>query len=653
MTEGAASLLLMSTQVMHIKIFARIALLLVMVLTILPAMAQIDVRDLTVHEDAAGAATIETIAGLPDSAFSPRPKGFSAGLTRSVHWLRFTAQAPTGETGDWWLEIHPSYLDDIRLFESDPAHPGAFIERRTGDQRPFAERELPYRAFVFRIALTEHQARTFHLRLQTTSTSMVMMKLWPVKRFTAAVPGEYALLGAVMGLLMIILVINAIHQWQEGAIVNLPYTVYIAAVLVNSFFVQGLAAQFLLPQQPALVNDLQNLSSFLMTAAAGRLYQGVLLVQRQQRFFWLAYRTLMILPLLMIVAIPLGYFTEAQRIVLGYATLMAPIALLRSVQLLRNKHAGGVMLVVATMTSVAAIGLATSQILGLFAGNFVILHAFLLGTIGNVVALHLVIGSRTRAEKVLHQQTITLAHQSEMKAEREMRAREEQAHFISMITHEIKTPLASIVAAAEALEILNQNSSPDIMTRITRIHRSAQRIDGIFNRHLQIDRADHALIKPTFLEHSLHDVVSRAVEHLPDATHRLQLHLGDEVLLVCDADLLATAILNLIDNAMKYSPAGENVDLSTRLAGEAQVVIDVADRGTGVPDEMRQTIFDRYVRARAHANIAGTGVGLSLVRNIATLHQGSIEVLDDEGGGARFRLTLPTRMTRAMSGIDS
>ena len=270
-----------------------------------------------------------------------------------------------------------------------------------------------------------------------------------------------------------------------------------------------------------------------------------------------------------------------------------------------------------------------------------------------MVALHLVIGSRTRAEKVLHQQTITLAHQSEMKAEREMRAREEQTHFISMITHEIKTPLASIVAASEALEILNQKSSPEIMTRIARIRRSAQRIDGIFNRHLQIDHADHALIKPSFLEHSLHDVVSRAVEHLPDATHRLQLHLGDEVLLVCDADLLATAILNLIDNAMKYSPAGENVDLSTRLAGEAQVVIDVVDRGTGVPDEMRQTIFDRYVRARDHANIAGTGVGLSLVRNIATLHQGSIEVLDDESGGARFRLTLPTRMTRAMSGIDS
>jgi signal transduction histidine kinase len=84
-----------------------------------------------------------------------------------------------------------------------------------------------------------------------------------------------------------------------------------------------------------------------------------------------------------------------------------------------------------------------------------------------------------------------------------------------------------------------------------------------------------------------------------------------------------------------------------------QVIIDVADRGPGVPEELREAIFERYVRAPDHANIPGIGVGLSLVRNIATTHQGRIEVLDDESGGARFRLTLPIRSASAMSGFDS
>ena len=633
------------------KLTARIALLLLLLLS-LPALAQIEVRDLAVREDRSGTESIESISALADSAFSPRPKGFSAGLTRSVHWLRFNAQAPAGESGQWLLEIHPAYLDDIRLFESDPVHPGALIEHRTGDKLPFAERESPYRGFVFRIPLTDQQARTFHLRLQTTSTSMMMMKLWPVKRFNAAVPGEYALLGAAMGLLLIILVINLIYGWQEGEAINFHYTVYIAAVLVSSFFVQGFAAQFLLPEQPLLVNDLQNLSSFLMTAAAGRLYQSVLMVEREQRWIWLAYRTLIFLPLLLMPAIVLGYFTEAQRVMLGYASLMAPIALWRSVQLLRSKAAGGVMLVVATMISVAAIGMSTTQILGFFAGNFVVLHAFLIGTVGNVIALHLVVGARTRAEKMLHQQTITHAHLAELKAEREVQAREEQANFISMITHEIKTPLASVVAASDALEILNQKSSPEIMSRIERIRRSAQRIDGIFNRYLQIDRTDNARTKPNFLTHALHEVVSRAVHQVTDATQRLHLHLGDDVCITCDADLIATAILNLIENALKYSPADEPVDLITTLV-EGQVIIDVTDRGPGVPEELREVIFERYVRAPEHANVPGIGVGLSLVRHIAATHHGSIEVLDDESGGARFRLTLPIRMIDAMSGIDS
>ena len=634
------------------KITTCIALLLLL-LAAFPAMAQFYVHDLAVREDRSGTATIESIAALPDSAFSPHPNGFSAGLTRSVHWLRFSAQAPLGESGQWWLEIHPSYLDDIRLFEPDAARPGVFIERRTGDMFPFAERESPYRGFLFRIDLTEHQAHTFHLRLQTTSTSMLMMKIWPVKRFNATVPGEYALLGAAIGLLVIILVINLIYRWQQGDAVNLPYTMYIAAVLVNSLFVQGLVAQFLLPERPALVNDLQNISSFLMTAAAGRLYQNVLLVERRQRLIWLAYRTLTILPLLLLPAILLGYFTEAQRIVLSYAILMAPVALWRSIQLLRSKVAGGCMLVVATIASLIAIGMATTQILGFFAGNFVILHAFLIGTIGNVIALHLVVGARTRAETLLHEQTIERARLSELKAERETRTRKEQASFISMITHEIKTPLASVAAATDALEILEEKSRPEVMMRIERIRRSVQRIKGIFDRYLHMDGADKERIDPNFLEHSLHQVVARAVGQFTGATPRLRVHLGEDVRLRCDVDLVATSILNLIDNAMKYSPADEPVDLTTLVFEGRQVIIDVVDRGPGVPDGLRDAIFLRYVRAPEHANIPGIGVGLSLVRMIASMHQGSIVVLDDESGGARFRLILPIRMANGMSGIGS
>ncbi len=632
------------------KITIRIVMLL---LLSLPALAQIDVRDLAVLEDRDGTATIQTIATLPDTAFSPRPNGLSEGFSRSVHWLRFTAQAPSGQAGQWWLEIHPTYLDDIRLFEPDPARPGAFIERQTGDRFPFVEREAPYRGFVFRVALAESETRTFHLRLQTTSTSLMMIKAWPVQQFEAAALGEYMLLGAAFGLLAIILAINLMYWWYQRESLNLRYFVYISAIIVNSTFVQGFAAQFLLPEQPLLVNDLQNLSSFLTTSAAAYLYQGVLMLDQRPRVFLWLYRILAWLPLLLIPAIPLGHFTEAQRTVIGYATFLAPIAVGLSIKMLRERVAGGALLVVAGMFSALTIGMAILQIQGYFAGNFIILHAFLIGTIGNVIALHLAIGARYRAQAMLQQQTAAQGRLSELKAEREMRGREEQSRFISMIAHEIKTPLASVVAASDVLEILNKTSTPEVKDRIERIRRSAHRIDGIFNRYLQMDRSDKARSRPNFMEHSLYQVVKLAVSHFTGETLRLRLHLGDDVRLVCDADLISTAMLNLIDNAMKYSPTDEGVELSTRLHEGHEVIIDIVDHGPGVSADLGDAIFERYVRSPEHANIPGTGVGLSLVREIAMLHQGRIEVLTDEGGGARFRLTLPIRMAGAMSGIDS
>jgi signal transduction histidine kinase len=619
----------------------------------LPSSAQLKVNDISMREDRGGTDSIATVALLPDSAFVPIPNGLSAGFTRSVHWLRVKAQAPQGASGDWWLEIHPGYLDEIRLYAPDPARPGQFIERRTGDIFPFSQRESPYRGFLFRVTLTENELHTFHIRLQTTSTSLMMLKIWPVTHFYAAVFGEYALLGAALGLLTIILLINLIYWWHQRDSVILQYIAYIAAALINSIFVQGFAAQFLLPDSPALVNDLQNVSSFLMTAAAGRLYQSVLMIERRHLLLRPLYITMTALPLLLMVAIPLGYFTEAQRIVIAYAMFMTPVSLLRSLQLLRHSIAGGAALVVATMSSVVAIALATSQLLGFFSHNFAILHAFLIGIIGNVIALHLAIGARTRAEKILHQKMAAHAQQSETRAESEMRAREEQANFISMITHEIKTPLSSIAAAADAMEILVTNVSADVTKRLDRIRKGVLRVNSIFDRYLQMDRADNARLLPNFQLHSLHDVIERAALQHPDSPNRLRVHPTQDVDLVCDADLLATAILNIIDNAMKYSPADEPVDLTTALVHGEQIVIEVIDSGPGIHVDQRETIFHRYIRSPEHVSVPGIGVGLSLVRTIAAIHHGSVTALDSDGGGARFRFTLPLSGGNEMSEIDS
>ena len=94
--------------------------------------------DLAVLEDKSGAENIQSIALA--SGFRPLPGGMlAAGFTRSAHWLRFTVTAPAGE---WWLDILPPYLEDLRLYEPDPVHPGRFIERQSGSASPFDKGEV-------------------------------------------------------------------------------------------------------------------------------------------------------------------------------------------------------------------------------------------------------------------------------------------------------------------------------------------------------------------------------------------------------------------------------------------------------------------------------------------------------------------------------
>jgi two-component system OmpR family sensor kinase len=108
---------------------------------------------------------------------------------------------------------------------------------------------------------------------------------------------------------------------------------------------------------------------------------------------------------------------------------------------------------------------------------------------------------------------------------------------------------------------------------------------------------------------------------------------------------------NLIENALIHTPPGTPVTVSVRREGES-AVLEVADRGPGVPLDMRERVFERFARGAGDAAPSGgSGLGLAIVRAVASSHGGSVEILDAEGGGARFVVTLPAEArTRSESG---
>ena len=222
--------------------------------------------------------------------------------------------------------------------------------------------------------------------------------------------------------------------------------------------------------------------------------------------------------------------------------------------------------------------------------------------------------------------------------------------FISGISHDLKSPLASI---KEALRVLLDGIPGPLNERQERLLQlglaSGDRLSAMISDLLTLSQLESHAIGYNFERHDLSELVRRAGERLEarleQAGVAMRLDAPERLVLLCDADRIAQVIENLLDNALKFSPEGSTIRLTVRpAAGEpsSDVELRVADRGPGVSEADRKAIFERFVQRGASAGSAGgVGLGLTICREIVAAHGGRIGVEDNPGGGSTFIVTLP------------
>jgi signal transduction histidine kinase len=209
------------------------------------------------------------------------------------------------------------------------------------------------------------------------------------------------------------------------------------------------------------------------------------------------------------------------------------------------------------------------------------------------------------------------------------------------IAHDLRTPLARLRARLE-VTLLERPDAQRYAEALRETIAEADRLLGTFNALLSIAEAEAGSRRHTMAVVDVAEI-ARAVAELyePAAEEkglRLEVLDGGRLPVRGDRHLLSQAIANLLDNALKYTPSG-TVTLSTRESAEG-VRIEVADRGPGVPADRREAVFDRFVRLEGSRSTPGNGLGLSLVRAVATLHGGAAW-LEDNNPGVRAVITLP------------
>lgn len=234
-----------------------------------------------------------------------------------------------------------------------------------------------------------------------------------------------------------------------------------------------------------------------------------------------------------------------------------------------------------------------------------------------------------------------------------------QREFVADASHELRTPLTSILANLELLhdqlEAQGRGSSEDA-EMVTSALRSSRRMRRLVGDLLLLARADAGRAGQR-KACDLAEIVGSAVAEVRPVAgeHRIELHNGTPVLVHGNPDELHRLVANLLDNAVRHTPAGSSVDVTVASDG-AGAVLDVADDGPGLPTGMEEQVFARFVRGSGPADVSadgGAGLGLAIVRAVATSHGGSVTAGRSAHGGARFTVRLPSEPGTPVADVPS
>lgn len=218
--------------------------------------------------------------------------------------------------------------------------------------------------------------------------------------------------------------------------------------------------------------------------------------------------------------------------------------------------------------------------------------------------------------------------------------------FVSGVSHELRTPLAQIRMFAETLILGRVRSLDERQRSIEIIDQEARRLTHLVENLLHFSRSERQSLRVAPVPMVLGPAIRAVLESfspLADTRHvRLATHLTDGLVARVDEGALRQMLLNLLDNAVKYGPDGQTVTVGTNPAGD-RVQLWVQDQGPGIPADDREHIWEQFWRLERDRGsaIAGTGIGLSVVRELAALHRGRVWVEMAPGGGARFTIELP------------
>jgi two-component system sensor kinase FixL len=249
----------------------------------------------------------------------------------------------------------------------------------------------------------------------------------------------------------------------------------------------------------------------------------------------------------------------------------------------------------------------------------------------------------------LRETVIALQHAKEevsLSLEKEKELGQLKSRFVSMASHEFRTPLSAIQLSASLIDKYSQQFSSDNITKhVGKIKNAVSNLTTILNDFLSLEKLEAGRVEPAFSAFNLVKLSEEITEEMQMVAkqnqHIVYQHTGKQSMVNLDQNLLKNCIFNLIANAIKYSGEDTFIEFNTEISDEGCTVI-IKDNGIGIPEKDQKHLFEPFFRAHNTGNIPGTGLGLNIVARYTQLMNGKIQFSSVVNKGTSFTITFDT-----------
>ena len=585
------------------------------------------------------------------------------GFTQDAYWLKWTLSRSGNAPSEWLLSIPFQTIDHITFYAPNKK------PVITGNLEPFDSKPIPGRFFTFPIELNE-KPQTFYLQVRSEYALTIPLTLWQPNAFFENTQSTNTLQALYFGELITLILYNLLIYLSIKDKKFLLYSLFAISMGLAMFSGNGFGRLYLWQNSPRW-DEVSQCVFLSITTIFGILFTKCFLNTRSctpklnlaLSLFLVGF---MAIATLLPLSNHLGFGTS--YLYLAFS-LLIPITSITFIAVgwvaLRSGQREARYFLLAWGTLWVGAFIAAFRAHGLLPSNTFTNYAVQISSALEMLLFSFALADRMRIERIKKEEAQFKALQAEHSLVKLLRDNEKNleimvlnrtnqlneslaierklnsqySRFNSLISHEFRTPLNLIESQIALFKREVAQGIDNSPIRFTMLTGATHRLADLFERWVKGDRLNYALDRADPKNIAIDDWLPTIVANLQNyqKEHVLIYEEGTNATIFADEHLLQTALINLVDNACKYSSKHSTVKISIQRKPE-MTGICVSDTGIGIDPQDQASIFDEYFRANPNTGASGIGLGLAFVKKIANLHQGTVEVKSEVGQGSSFCL---------------